>query len=89
MFFLYPDSELVEQVEKLVKRALNSKLNSNIGRRVIENYFMGGKFWLKNFHRKSNNYQIEHHGVEYQPWAIIKEEVWKVLAAEQKQQSPQ
>ncbi len=86
VFFVYPQSELDEQLEKIVKEALNSKMNGKIGRRKINDYYLEGKYWLNDLIMKSNNYEIKHHGVTFQPWAIIREGVWGLLDRKEKDQ---
>jgi len=84
IYYVLPNTEIYEQIELVTEEALKSKLNGFTSRNVIKQYYLQGKQWLRNLQLVSNNFEIRHHGIEYQPWALIKERIWVMLGEEEK-----
>jgi len=84
IYYIQSESELEKQIEDILEEALSGLVNGRRGSSVIRDYYLQGKHWLNNLQRRSNYYEIEHHGVKYQPWVIIQEGVWKLMGDEEK-----
>ena len=85
IFFIKQETELEEQIIEVIEEMLKSKINGKRGSYTIQEYYMQGKQWLRDLHRISNYYEIKHHGVEYQPWVIMKEKIWEMIGREEKE----
>jgi len=84
VYYLQQDTELYDRLREIAEEAQKRIVNGKKVKHVVREHFRGGKQWLKDLQRKSNFYEISHHGIDYQPWAIIKENVWNVMAKEEK-----
>ncbi len=85
IYFVKQKTELEEQIIEVVEEMKGGEINGGKAKNVISNYYLQGKQWLNNFQRGSNQLGVEHHGVDYQPWAIMKEKVWEQLGREEKE----
>ena len=81
IYYIHPESELDEQLMKIVEESLTRSINERIGKMVIRDYYMHSKQWLNDLLRKSNYHEVKHHGIDYQPWAIINEHVWEMIGS--------
>ncbi|MHA1922655.1 MAG: hypothetical protein ACTSVP_06280 [Candidatus Heimdallarchaeota archaeon] len=86
VYYIQQGTELYEQLKEIVEESQNQIVNGKKGKHVIKEHHRQGKQWLKDLQRRSNYYEIRHHGIDYQPWAIIKENVWGMLGKEEKNQ---
>ncbi|MHA1124370.1 MAG: winged helix-turn-helix transcriptional regulator [Candidatus Heimdallarchaeota archaeon] len=84
VYYLKQDTELYNQLELIVEESQKRIINGKKAKHVVRDHFLGGKQWLKDMQRRSNFYEVTHHGIDYQPWAIIKENVWNVMSQEEK-----
>ena len=84
VYFVKKETELEEQLIDVVDMMKSGELNGGRAKNVIREYYLQGKQWLGNFQRGSNNYVVEHHGVEYQPWAILSTKIWDMLGKEER-----
>ncbi len=85
IYYVRPESELDEQLMKIVEETLTGYLNDRICKTVIRDYYLHSKQWLNDLIRKSNFHEVEHHGVDYQPWAIINERVWEMMGGKERE----
>lgn len=84
VYFLQKDTELFDKLREITEEAQKRIVNDKKSKHIIQEHFRGGKQWVKDLQRRSNFYEVTHHGIEYQPWALIKENVWNVIAKEEK-----
>lgn len=86
IYYVKQGTELYEQLREIVEESQNQIVNGKKGKHVIREHHRQGKQWLKDIQRSSNYYEVKHHGIDYQPWAIIKENVWSMMGKEKKNQ---
>ena len=84
IYYVREGTELEEQLREVVEEMKRGEINGKGTKNAIRNYYWEGKQWLGNLQRGSNNINCKHHGVEYQPWAIMKEEVWVQLGRKER-----
>lgn len=82
VYFVKKETELEERLTDVVDAMKSAEINDGRAKNVIREYYLQGKQWLGNYQRGSNNYVVEHHGVEYQPWAIVNMKIWEMLGKE-------
>ena len=82
VYFVKKDTELEERLTDVVDAMKSAEINDGRAKNVIKEYYLQGKQWLGNYQRGSNNYVVEHHGVEYQPWVIVNMKIWEMLGKE-------
>ncbi len=75
IYYVTQGTELEGQLYEVVEEMKRGEINGGGAKNVIRNYYLQGKHWLGNFQRGSNNIDVRHHGVEYLPWAVMKEKV--------------
>ena len=85
VYFVKQGTELEEQLSKVVEEMKGGEINGERAKNVIRGYYLDGKQWLGDYQRSSNNFVVEHHGVEYMPWAVIKTKIWELLGKEEKE----
>ncbi|MHA1155240.1 MAG: hypothetical protein ACTSQK_03950, partial [Candidatus Heimdallarchaeota archaeon] len=79
VYYLKKDTELFDKLQEISENAQKRMINGKKAKHVVREHFRGGNQWLKDLQRRSNYYEVTHHSIEYQPWAIIKEKVWDVM----------
>ncbi|MHA1366590.1 MAG: hypothetical protein ACTSP5_09305, partial [Candidatus Heimdallarchaeota archaeon] len=84
VFFLQQDTELFDKLREITEEAQKRGINGKKAKHIVREHFRGGNQWLKDIQRRSNFYEVTHHGIDYQPWAIIKENVWDVMTKKEK-----
>ncbi len=85
IFYVKHGTELEEQIREIIEEMKRGKINGRKTKNGIREYYLQGKQWVNNFYRRSNYYEIEHHGEEYLPWAVMKEKVWEVMGREEQE----
>ena len=86
IFYINPESDLEDQLNEVKEEALSGKINERLARNVIREYYLHGKQWINDLLRRSYDYEVRHHGVEYQPWAIINMKVWGMMGGKEREQ---
>ncbi|MHA1185319.1 MAG: hypothetical protein ACTSXA_10060 [Candidatus Heimdallarchaeota archaeon] len=86
IYYVQKGTELLEQLREIVEESQNQIINGRKGKHVIREHHRQGKQWLKDLQRSSNYYEVRHHGIDYQPWAVIKENVWEIMGKNEKNQ---
>jgi len=85
VYFVKQETELEEQIYDVVGEMKSGEVNGRKTKNVIRNYYLQGKNWIRDYHRGSNYCGVEQHGIEYQPWAVMKEKVWEMLGRKEKE----
>jgi len=84
VYYLEKETELFDKLTKITEEAQKRVVNGKKMVHIVREHFRGGQQWLKDLQRRSSYYEVTHHGIDYQPWAIIKEKVWNVLPKTEK-----
>ncbi|MHA1366657.1 MAG: winged helix-turn-helix domain-containing protein [Candidatus Heimdallarchaeota archaeon] len=84
IYYVKKGTELEEQMREVVEEMKRGIVNGKRGKEVVREQYRQGKQWLKDMYRRSNYYEIKHHGADYQPWAIMKEKVWEMMGKEER-----